>query len=94
MTPQQEHLWSVQRLERQQAAEVKQKLEAELSEAVAQKVGTASMFELWCVKCVYVRVCVRMCVCVELSVHVCYLCTSAYIPPASIFLVLICIIPL
>jgi len=40
ITPHQEQLWSVQRIERQHAAEVKQKLEAELKEAVAQKVAT------------------------------------------------------
>jgi len=39
VSPHEEKLWSVQRLERQQAAEVKQKLEAELKDAAAQKVS-------------------------------------------------------
>eukprot|EP00983_Pelagomonas_calceolata_P054011 1143524-Pelagomonas_calceolata.AAC.3 len=38
ITPHQEQLWSVQRIERQQAAEARQKLEAELKEAIAQRV--------------------------------------------------------
>lgn len=39
VTPQQEHLWSVQRLERQQHAEVTNKLQAELQDAIVHKVG-------------------------------------------------------